>query len=66
MNTSSSDSAKNSEVERIVQGLFDLRDSLVEVSLCLRDFQFEIDTTGLKAALAQTLQVLENAKSRAQ
>jgi hypothetical protein len=65
MNTSDAIGASNPEAVRIVQGLFALRDSPVEMALLLRDFQFESDMTDREEAVSQTLQVVERAKSRA-
>jgi hypothetical protein len=43
-----------------------LRDSLVTLSLCLKDWQFEIDRTRRQAAQREALQALEKCRTLGQ
>lgn len=44
--------------QKLVQELLDMRDALQTLSLCLKDWQFELDQQGRKAAQQTTDAVL--------
>ncbi|RFO97596.1 hypothetical protein DIC66_06950 [Rhodoferax lacus] len=50
MNTPSTPPDRNQLSRNLVQELLDMRDALVTLSLTLKDWQFELDQQGRKAA----------------
>jgi len=47
------------DVQSLAQGLFDLRDALVNLSLHLHDYQFEMDLPKRQITAQQVQQLLE-------
>ena len=58
MSTPSTPSDRNALSQQLVQELLEMRDALVTLSMCLKDWQFEMDEQGRRAAQAQTDAVL--------
>ena len=54
MNSQSPDAQPAVQYSHVVEGLHALRDKLVEMSLLLRDYQFEIDQAACNAAVAES------------
>jgi hypothetical protein len=48
--TPSTPSDRNVLSQKLVQELLDMRDALVTLSLCLKDWQFELDQQGRQVA----------------
>ncbi len=48
---------------RLVLELNTLRDALVHLSMLMRDFQFEVDSSRREMATQQTSEILEQAKT---
>lgn len=63
MNSQSPDAQPQVQYAHVVEGLHALRDKLVEMSLLLRDYQFEVDAAACKAAVAESDQLLGRIKA---
>lgn len=58
MTTPSTPSDRQAQGQKLVQELLDMRDALQTLSLCLKDWQFELDQQGRQAAQQTTDAVL--------
>jgi hypothetical protein len=59
MSTPSTPSDRQMLSQKLVTELLAMRDALVTLSLCLKDWQFELDQPGRQAAQAQTEAMLQ-------
>lgn len=66
MNTPSTPPDRNALSQQLVQELLAMRDALVTLSLCLKDWQFELDAQGRQAAQQQAAAVLAPLRLRPQ
>jgi len=64
MSSQSPDAQPKVQYASVVEGLHALRDKLMEMSLLLRDYQFEIDAAACKAAVAESDQLFDRVKAR--
>ena len=58
MTTPTTPPGHNALSQKLVQELLDMRNALVTLSLCLKDWQFELDQQGRQAAQQQADAVL--------
>jgi hypothetical protein len=59
MNAPSTPPDRSQLSRNLVQELLDMRDALVTLSLCLKDWQFELDEQGRQAAQRETDAMLD-------
>jgi hypothetical protein len=57
---------RQAQSQKLIRELLDMRDALVTLSLCLKDWQFELDQEGRQAAQQEADAVLRPMRLRLQ